>query len=70
MNSTNTELAQIIEQTQITRAEIAQYLNVLVEKVDGWLEVDSSKKQDEMPESELHFLKYCLMSDNKRTHLF
>jgi len=70
MNSNNTELAHITEQAQLTRAEIAQYLNVSIEKVDGWLEADSSKKQEEMPESELHFLKYCLMSDNKRAHLF
>ena len=70
MNNTNLEAAKIIADLQLSHEQVAQYLNVSTDKVSCWLETDNSKAQDVMPESELNFLRYCLMTENKRSQLF
>ncbi len=69
MYNTNIEAAQIIADLQLAETEVAKYLNVTTEMVKKWFHEDK-QHQVMMPEAELHFLKYCLMTDNKRSQLF
>ena len=69
MYNTNKEAAEIIANLQLSEKEVAKYLNVTTDVVKKWFEQDK-QQQAAMPEADLHFLKYCLMTDNKRAHLF
>jgi DNA-binding transcriptional regulator YiaG len=68
MISTNSEAEKIIADFELSHAQVAQYLNVSTDTVKCWLDEGNGKQ--EMPIEELHFLKYCLMADNKRSQLF
>ncbi|MFT5521978.1 MAG: DNA-binding transcriptional regulator YiaG [Enterobacterales bacterium] len=70
MISTNSEAEKIIADFELSHAQVAQYLNVSTDTVKCWFEIDDSNNRQEMPTKELHFLKYCLMADNKRSQLF
>jgi DNA-binding transcriptional regulator YiaG len=68
--NTNLEAAKLIADLQLSHEQVAQYLNVSTDMVCRWLETDNSKAHEVMSQSDLHFLKYCLMTDNKRSQLF
>ncbi len=70
MSTNNSQAMAIVADLGLSHEEVAQYLNVSTDVVDGWLSSDGSNEREEMPDSELNFLKYCLMTDNKRSHLF
>lgn len=70
MADTNQELIQLMEELQLSRDEVAKQLNVPVTVVDRWTASDGNEAQEMMPESDLRLLKYALMSENKRSHLF
>lgn len=69
MSNTNSEAAKIIADLELSYNEVAQYLNVSTDIVKTWFDGEV-EQQEVMPEKELQFLKYCLMTDNKRSHLF
>ena len=68
MISTSSEAAKIVAELQVSHSQVAEYLNVSTDTVKCWLDEGNGKQ--EMPIEELHFLKYCLMADNKRSQLF
>ncbi|GEM_PF-2213682 len=70
MSTTNSQAMEIVADLGLSHEEVAQYLNVTNDVVEKWFGLDGSNEQVEMPDSELNFLKYCLMTDNKRSHLF
>lgn len=70
MTTINQQALAIVEDLALSRQQVAQYLNVTTESVDNWFAQEDSPSHEVMPESELNFLKYCLMTDNKRSHLF
>jgi len=70
MSTTNSQAMEIVADLGLSHAEVAQYLNVTTDVVEKWFGLDGSGEQEVMPDSELNFLKYCLMTDNKRSHLF
>ncbi len=67
---TNQEAAKIIADANLSLAQVAQYLNTSTDDVRRWLPDEGKNPIEEMPASDLQFLKYCLMADNTRTHLF
>jgi DNA-binding transcriptional regulator YiaG len=69
MNRINAEAAKLIADLELSYNEVSRYLNVPVDTVKTWFEGEDEQQVD-MPEKELYFLKYCLMSDNKRSNLF
>ena len=69
MHKTNSEAAKIIAEHALSDLEVARYLNVSIDLVKTWFGVANSQQQM-MPESDLNFLKYCLMTDNNRSQLF
>lgn len=69
MHKTNNEAAKIIAEHALSDIEVARYLNVSIDLVKTWFGVANSQQQM-MPESDLNFLKYCLMTDNNRSQLF
>lgn len=69
MNRINAEAAKLIADLELSYDEVSRYLNVPVDTIKTWFEGEADQQTD-MPEKELYFLKYCLLSDNKRSHLF
>jgi hypothetical protein len=70
MSTNNSQAMAIVADLGLSHEQVAQYLNVTTDVVDRWFGLDGSNEQEDMPDSELNFLKYCLMTDNKRSHLF
>ncbi len=70
MSTINEQAMAIVAELGLSHEEVAQYLNVSTDVVDKWFGMDGTGEQEAMPDSELNFLKYCLMTDNKRSHLF
>ena len=70
MTDSNRELVLLIQELDLSHAEIAGHLDVPLYRVIRWTATDGDKDQEVMPESDLRLLKYALMSENRRTHLF
>jgi hypothetical protein len=70
MNYTNRELVQLMKELHISCVEVAKHLCVPVGLVTRWTASDGNEDQALMPPSYLHLLKYSMMTENRRTHLF
>lgn len=70
MLSPNAVLVEIMADRQLNVHDIAKQLGVESSVVERWIAFAENLDGDEMPESELRLLRYALMTDNKRKHLF
>lgn len=70
MTSTSTELVQLMQDMHLNEADVARHLDVPLDVVNRWMMATADQPDSCMPESELRLLKFALMSDNKRAHLF
>lgn len=70
MTSTNTELVQLMQDLHLNEADVARHLDVPLDVVNRWMKAPTDQPDSGMPESELRLLKFALMSDNRRAHLF
>lgn len=70
MMNTNGQAAKIIADVNMGHEQVPQYLNVSMNLVKRWFRENCSVEAELMSDSDLYFLKYCLMTDDTRAHLF
>lgn len=70
MVTNNTELNELMHRLKLSCEDVATTLNVPVGMIAHWSARKGSKHYMEMPDFELRLLKYALMTENKRKHLF
>ena len=69
MTKANQELIQLMKELHINSEDVAKHLNVPVSMVTHWTTSDENENQA-MPPSYLQLLKYSMMTENRRSHLF
>ena len=70
MNQSNKELLKIMQDFELSAADVATALGLPLGQVEVWIAEPESDNYQEMSESELRLLQYSLMTENTLTHLF
>ena len=70
MNQSNKELLKIMQEFELSSADVAKALGVPLQQVEVWIAAPESNNYQEMSQSELRLLQYSLMTENTLTHLF
>ncbi|MET0071948.1 MAG: hypothetical protein ABW096_18055 [Candidatus Thiodiazotropha sp.] len=70
MNQTNRELLRIMENFDLSCADVAKALGLSLQQVEGWIAPPESENYQQMSEVELRLLQYSLMTENTLNHLF
>ncbi|MCU7942205.1 MAG: hypothetical protein KZQ87_05945 [Candidatus Thiodiazotropha sp. (ex Cardiolucina cf. quadrata)] len=71
MNTTNQDLRKIMHDKNLSCNDVAKVLDVPLETVETWTcSSEENGNPVKMPELDLRMLKYSLMTENTRYHLF
>ncbi|MBT3094306.1 MAG: hypothetical protein AB2672_07855 [Candidatus Thiodiazotropha endolucinida] len=71
MNTTNQDLCKIMHDKNLSCNDVAKVLDVPLETVEAWTcSSEENGNPVQMPELDLRMLKYSLMTENTRYHLF